>query len=245
MNTVHRIALISDLHANAIALRRVLHTIREQGCDEIVCLGDLATLGPAPCEVVDMVRDLRCRCVMGNHDEYLFDPELARAHSSGMILDAIDWSREQLTTEQIDFARSFESGFVLPLGDHHQLQLFHGSPSSNMVDLLAETPEERFDAQLGPERATVMAGGHTHVQMMRQHRGTLVVNPGSVGAPFREFVNGCKPTILAHAEYATVEARGRDVSVTQHRVALDRDELRQAALASSNPMRDALASPYA
>jgi len=122
--------------------------------------------------------------------------------------------------------------------------LYHGSPDSNMVDLLAETPPDTFDEQLGAERATVMAGGHTHIQMLRQHRGTLVVNPGSVGAPFREFVNGNSPDILSHAEYATVDLRGKELNVTLHHVDLDRHELAKAALETSNPMSATLAAPY-
>ena len=89
-----------------------------------------------------------------------------------------------------------------------------------------------------------MAGGHTHVQMLRQHRGSLVVNPGSVGAPFREFAHPAPPTILAHAEYAVVEARGRDLGVSLRRVELDRRELAKAARGSRNPMREELAAPY-
>jgi predicted phosphodiesterase len=245
MRVRQRVALISDIHGNQIALRRVLHAIREQGADEIVCLGDVATLGVAPVEVLATLQQLGCRCVMGNHDDYLLDPGLIHAHTDrGMIIEAIDWCRDQLPREQIEFVRSFETGFQLPLEGGRRLRLFHGSPSSNMVDLLAGTPADEFDRQLGPGRTAVMAGGHTHVQMLRQHRGVLVVNPGSVGAPFREFANGGPPTILDHAEYACVEARGDEVGVTLHRVDLDRRELARAARGSENPMREALAAPY-
>jgi len=246
MTHAHRIALISDLHGNAIALREVLRSIEVGGADEIVCLGDVATLGVAPAEVVATLQRLRCRCIMGNHDDYLLDPTLIDAHrDTPMLSDAIDWCRDQLSSEQIDFVRRFERGLDVPLGDHHRLMLFHGSPSSNTVDLLADTPPDTFDGQLGFERATVMAGGHTHLQMLRQHRGALVVNPGSVGAPFREFAHGGLPKILDHTEYATIEVRGADVGVTLHRVALNRRELAKAALASANPMGSFLAAGYA
>ena len=132
----------------------------------------------------------------------------------------------------------------LPLAGNDRLMLFHGSPSSNTVSLLAQTPPVLFDEQLGPERGVVMAGGHTHIQMLRQHRGTLVVNPGSVGAPFQEFPNGGPPKILDHAEYATVEACGADVSVVLHHVALDGAELAKAASRSPNPMSAELAAAY-
>jgi predicted phosphodiesterase len=242
---VLRVALISDLHGNAIALREVLRSIDERGADRIVCLGDVATLGVAPGEVIDALMQRGCPCIMGNHDDYVLDPSRVDGHTgTGVILEAIGWCREQLSQEQIEFIRGFETDLELVVEDGVRLKLFHGSPSSNMVDLLAETPADEFDAQLGPDRAPVMAGGHTHLQMLRQHRGTLVVNPGSVGAPFAELPRGAPPRILDHAEYATVEVRGRDVGVTLHRIALDRGELERAALASTSPMRLEWAAAY-
>ena len=53
-----RVALIPDLHGNDIALRAVLDDIARAGVDRVVCLGDVATLGPAPAEVLAMLRDL-------------------------------------------------------------------------------------------------------------------------------------------------------------------------------------------
>ena len=90
-----------------------------------------------------------------------------------------------------------------------------------------------------------MAGGHTHVQMLRQHMGTLIVNPGSVGLPFEAFVAGAAPTLLpAYAEYATVEANNGSVSVDLRRVAVDLDPLRQAVRGSDLPLRDFLLEQY-
>ena len=43
-----RVALLSDIHDNDVALRAVLADIKRQGVDQIVCLGDVATLGPPP-----------------------------------------------------------------------------------------------------------------------------------------------------------------------------------------------------
>ncbi|MBT4091189.1 MAG: hypothetical protein HOE30_22115 [Deltaproteobacteria bacterium] len=36
-----RIALISDIHANEVALKAVLKDIAQNGVDQIVCLGDI------------------------------------------------------------------------------------------------------------------------------------------------------------------------------------------------------------
>jgi predicted phosphodiesterase len=245
MTSVHRIALISDIHGNEYALHRVLRHIRAIGVDQIVCLGDVATLGSHPCEVLDMLRDVGCPCVAGNHDDYVLGSDLDDGHASDRVLrDAILWCRDEVSAEQREFIRGFGKNIAMPLGMHHSLLLFHGSPSSNLVNLLPDTPDPDLDTLLGPERTTVMAGGHTHIQMLRQHHGTLVVNPGSVGAPFQEYPTSSQPVILPHAEYATVEARGEDVSVTLHRLNLEASKLALAAAASRNPLSVELMRAY-
>jgi putative phosphoesterase len=245
MPGVHRIALISDIHGNAIALDTVLSEIRARGCDEIVCLGDVATLGIAPVEVLARLRELGCRCVRGNHEDYLIDPALSDQHTqSGPVREAIEWCRRQLSAAEIDFLSSFEARFELPLGGGRSMLLYHGTPSSNTTNLLAETPVAEFDALLGEERREVMAGGHTHVQMLRQHKGTLVINPGSVGAPFREYPIDGPPTIMPHAEYASLDVSADSISVNLHRVALDPQAMRAAIRASKNPLAPALLAPY-
>jgi putative phosphoesterase len=246
MHRVERIALISDIHGNEYALRKVLKAIRAQGVDRIVCLGDVATLGVAPREVLALLMELGCPCIAGNHDDYLLGSSLDDdGHAdSPMLRDAIIWCREELSSQEREFVRSFRGTFELTLGGQHRLSLFHGSPSSNVVNLLPDTPAAELDTLLGPQRTTIMAGGHTHLQMLRQHGGALVVNPGSVGAAFREYPVAGPPRILAQAEYAMLEARGADVSVTLHRLALNHKVLARAAAASRNPWASALLRAY-
>lgn len=241
-----RIALISDIHGNEVALRAVLDHGRERGVDQTVCLGDTATLGPRPAVVLQMLRELGCPCILGNHDAFLLEPGLIHTYTEApVIVDAVDWCREKLSAQDLDFVRGFQPRLEISLGAGATLLLFHGSPRSHMEDLLATTPPDALDERLGGARATVMAGGHTHIQMLRQHRGALLVNPGSVGLPFKEYVAGRPPTLLDHAEYATVEAARDGISVTLHRVPLDRSALREAARASDNPLRGMLLAQYA
>ena len=80
--------MISDIHGNVAALDAVLAEAAFEGYDEIVCLGDVAVLGPEPAACVDRLRALgdRIRVVRGNTDRYLLegrrDPETAWAASS-------------------------------------------------------------------------------------------------------------------------------------------------------------------
>jgi predicted phosphodiesterase len=122
--------------------------------------------------------------------------------------------------------------------------VFHGSPRSNVEDLLASTPAHVVDEMLGGRIGAVMAGGHTHIQMLRQHHGCLLINPGSVGMPFKDYVEGKSPTILSHAEYAIVQEAGSNVEVSLRRISLDRDKLRAAQQHSDHPLREYLLRQY-
>lgn len=240
-----RVALISDLHGNAVALTAVLDDIAKVVVDRTVCLGDAATLGPSPVEVLRTLRDLGIPCIVGNHDAFLLDPGLVHAYTHvPAVIAAIDWCRAELPDWAFDFVRGFLPTMDVDLGGGVSLHLFHGTPRSHMEDLLATTAPDELEEMLGRSRATVMAGGHTHIQMLRQHRGTLIVNPGSVGAPFREFVDHAPPTIMPYAEYATIDAERGGVQVTLRRVAVDAVAMREAAQRTSNPLGPALVANY-
>jgi len=239
-----RIALISDLHGNIVALRAVLEHIGRSRVDRIVCLGDVATLGPSPGRVLEALSELGCACILGNHDAFLLDPALIHRYTeTPVIVEAVDACRAALGPAELAFVRTFQPTLDLEM-DGATLGLFHGSPRSHMEDLLATTGADDLDAALGERRATVMAGGHTHIQMVRQHRGTLLVNPGSLGLPFETYVSGGPPRILAHAEYATVEAVDGSVNVTLHRVPVDRGALIAEVARWDNPLQSYLLQQY-
>ena len=85
-------AILSDIHGNLEALTAVLADAKQQGAEQIVCLGDLIGYGPNPRECIDLVMQFDV-CILGNHDlGALFDPE---GFSSGAER-AIFWTRKQL-----------------------------------------------------------------------------------------------------------------------------------------------------
>lgn len=241
-----RLALVSDLHGNALALEQVLTRIATRGADQIICLGDVATLGPEPERVLELVYESGAVCILGNHDEFMLRPELVASYTSiGVLVDAIDWCRAQLSAASLELIQGFRDSYEVALNDREALLAFHGTPSSNTTDLLATTPPDTVEEWLGSARGTLLVGGHTHLQMLRQHRGRLLVNPGSVGMPFKEYVAGAPPEVLPYAEYAIVDADAWSVHVSLQRVALDKASLRQSVLAVDYPLAGFLAEAYA
>lgn len=236
-----RFLLVSDLHGNELALDAVLADAHKVGFDQLICLGDVATLGPRPSAVLARLRDLGCPCILGNHDEFMLEPDLVRSYSEfPLVVASVDATREALSASEIAFIRTFVR--TVQLDD---VFLYHGTPRSNMEDLLVSTPPERVDEMLDGKHAQVLAGGHTHLQMLRQHRGMLIVNPGSLGQPFREYASGGPPVILPHAEYAIVEVSASGVSVDLRRVALERRALASQVDGWDNPLAAPLGESYA
>src|SRR5262245_32497793 len=66
-----RLAVISDIHGNAVALDAVLRDLEGVGPDAVVNLGDAIQGGPQPREVVERLRAMAAPVVMGNADAYL------------------------------------------------------------------------------------------------------------------------------------------------------------------------------
>ena len=235
-----RLGLISDIHGNAIALEAVMAELQEQSVDAVICLGDIATLGARPRQTLAAVRAQGWACVRGNHDAALLDLERAADYHIGPPLHAtLRWCARQLSEEDLSWLRPSPATLRLPLGAGADLLAFHGSPRSNVDVILAETPAETLEQLLGGQAAAVMAGGHTHIQLLRQHQGRLLLNPGSVGCPFETPPpSEAAPTLLPWAEYAIVTWRAGVIQADFRRVPYDLAAWVAALSASDLPLKD-------
>lgn len=231
-----RLALISDIHGNYTSLQAVLDDIKREKVDQIICLGDVATLGPQPRQVLDCLMSFNCTCIMGNHDAFLLEPALLHTYMDlPWFADVVDWTIDQLSTEHLEYVSTFHASLELPLCGKENLLCFHGSPQSYFDLILATTPANELDKMLGERKATVMAGGHSHVQMVRQHRGIWLLNVGSVGMPFEQMPFVDAPCILPWAEYALVTVENGRSRIETRRLPVNARAIKQAAYASSLP----------
>jgi putative phosphoesterase len=222
-----RTALIADIHGNLVALEAVLGDIERRGVDRVVCLGDVAATGPQPREAIDRIAELGCAVVMGNTDEWLIDPrdESIEDDDTRRIVEIDLWGHEQLDEHHFGLLRGYE-----PMIELDGLLCYHGSPRANTDVLLPTTPDAELAAMLTGCGQRIMAGGHTHMAMLRRHGESLVVNPGSVGMPFEHTSDGTFRN-PPWAEYAIAG----DGEVEFHRVPLDVGAVTGAALKSGMP----------
>jgi len=232
-----RIALISDIHGNLVALDAVLMDINREQVDQIVCLGDVATIGPQPRQVVARLRNLDLLGIAGNHESYLLNPEFTDEERDALpwLGEAVDWSTAQLSQADFDYLRCFQPWLEIRFDAAQSLLCFHGSPRSNTDMILATTPAAELDAMLTGFAATVMAGGHSHVQMVRRHNRMMLVNVGSVGEPLEQMPIKETTRILPWAEYTIVSWVDGVLGIEARRVPIDLEAVRETVVRSDMP----------
>ena len=232
-----RIALITDIHGNRVALEAVLADLRAQAPDRVVCLGDVAALGPEPGATIEILRDLKCPVVMGNTDDALLDPTDTVPEDADdrlrKIVDIHRWSSAQLSDSERDFVRSFVPTFELPLEGARKLLCCHGSPGSYDDLIVSSTPEEEVQSMLADFEADLFAGGHTHLAMLRRMQSTTFVNPGSVGIPYTGPMRTSKMT--SRGEYVIVTVADDGFAFDFRSVPFDMAAVHEAARRADIP----------
>src|SRR6185369_928133 len=119
--------------------------------------------------------------------------------------------------------------------------LFHGSPSDFNAKILPSTPDDSLREAFASFSARVMAGGHTHLQMVRQIDEAMLINPGSVGMAYDRGAED-EVELAAWAEYAVPEDAFR---VELRKVAFDVEAHLTAIRRSGMPYADFWTSAWA
>jgi predicted phosphodiesterase len=236
-----RVALISDLHGNLLALETVLADLRRHRPDQTVCLGDVAAAGPRPRECVAALAALGCPVVRGNTDDELLAGGTADASGGArqQRMDAVvGWGAAQLSEADRAFLRSFRPTVRVELAPGAELLCFHGSPRSNTEVILATTPDDELRPMLDGHDALVYAGGHTHLQLLRGRGSARVINPGSVGIPWERRPDDPERVHLPDAEYALLEHECGDLTLRFRRLPIDAGEVRRSIRRSGMPHAD-------
>lgn len=219
-----KIALISDIHANVIALRAVLADIERLGVDRICNLGDIL-YGPLwPRETFDLLQTIDCLTIQGNQDRDVYEatPDELQQRPT------LRFTFEDLRDDGVAWLRALPKTLYVD-----DIFLCHGTPQSDMIYLLENVesgdPSVRsvleIESLLQGCRAPVVVCGHTHTpRAVRLPSGQLVVNPGSVGLPAYDDELPVKHRMQSYspdASYAILEQSAAGWSVALRRIPYD------------------------
>lgn len=208
-----RIGLISDVHANVIALEAALEQLNLRGADTIICLGDLVGYGPSPNEAIDLLRREGVVCTLGAADERLaYGFARRKAPRQGVADTILEWTRDVLEPRHLQFLQSLpvQQRIQTPAG---WMRFFHGSLDDASERINISQDPITLGRMLQRHKCTILAAGSTHVPFYRHlPKAGLVVNPGSVGLS----LNG-EPG----ADYALLEISEEEIKVKMDKVEYD------------------------
>jgi predicted phosphodiesterase len=176
-----KVALFSDVHGNAVALRQLRREAPFAAADTRVFLGDAVGYLPAGVEVVEILRETANFAVQGNHDAMI---------TGGLAIHPVANSVYRLVEQRAlldDSALAYLADLPLTMEIEGALAV-HGSPDEPLSGRLhADTPEDRIGTLPRPW----VFVGQTHHGFIRSIRASTLVNVGSVGLPRDGSVRGC------------------------------------------------------
>jgi len=175
-----RIAVLSDIHGNLAALEAVVADFKRRGVDAVVNLGDSLSGPLLPKETAQYLMAQDWLQLAGNHERQVLQLS-PKAGASDRYAHAQLGAAELAWMAGLQHTQAFND----------EALLCHGVPGCDSVTLL-QTAERHATAaeveqRLGGCDAALLLCGHSHVaRSVRNARGGLIVNPGSVGQPAYE-----------------------------------------------------------
>lgn len=209
-----KLAFISDIHGNSVALDAVLKDIKIKNVDKVFVLGDICYRGPEPQRALDLVQGLDCQVIKGNADEWV-----VRGVQKGEVPDQAlemmnkerDWIVSQLSEECVEYLRELPTQLNFEV-EGVRIHAFHATPNSLFEVVPPSASDETLMEKLVTTEADLYIYAHIHKPYIRFINGKCIVNIGSVGLPF----DG-----VSKASYSIVEINEGSIQTSNVRVSYD------------------------
>lgn len=199
------IAVLSDIHGNAIAFGQVIQYLETREIDAFCILGDYSGEFAGVQETLDLIYALQKKypvyIVKGNKEDYLMwglggdHPEWNDYPSTvGMLRYAYDNMREK----DWEFIRTLPQTLSVKFEGMEGLFLCHGSPKE-IKGKIKEENENNEELLADVEEKYVLCG-HTHKRASFDTCGKHIFNPGAVGNPLDDGRHHCTSFLILHSD---------------------------------------------
>jgi len=238
-----RIALISDIHGNTIALDAVLRDAESAGVERFWFVGDHCAIGPEPSAVIERIAELPdAAFTRGNTDRYVVtgegpppgvnavreNPELVPLFAQ--IAASFAWTRGHVTaTGRLGWLDGLPLEIRTELGGVRVLAVHAAPGTDDGPGIHPGCSDADLAGIMAGAEADLIVVGHTHEAMVRRAGDGIVVNLGSVSNPRAPDLR---------ASYAILEATTGGVVLQPRRVAYDHDAFVASVLRSRHPAVD-------
>lgn len=170
-----KLGIISDVHSNLIALKKVLSELKDVGM--IIHAGDIVGYNPYPNEVVKIFREKNIFSILGNHDMAVITGDTSGFNP--FAAKAVYWTRNVLSDENLSFLKTLKKREKIKIGKTN-IAVIHGSPWDDNEYVYENGLSKNF---LDEVNAEILVYGHTHIPCFKKFDNGIIINPGSVGQP--------------------------------------------------------------
>ena len=226
-----KIAILSDIHGNSLALNAALADIEMIRVDEYWVLGDIVALGPDPLGVLQRLSALpNCKFIRGNTDRYVVtgehppplpsdigqDRETIRIFAE--VAGTFAWTLGMISAGGwFDWLSQLPLEFEVTLPDDTKCLCVHAHPGNDDgLGIRGDFSENEMRTMLQNCTAELICVGHTHQQINRKVDNWHILNPGSISNP--------RPPIL-EASFAVLEATKEDYRIEHRTAEYNREEV--------------------
>ncbi len=222
-----RTAIFGDIHANLEALQAVMADAKQQGVTEFVCLGDVVGYNADPVACLNIIREMNCPTVKGNHDADAADNH-SLENMNPVAAFALQWTREQLDDDQRLWLKRLR--MVRQVSDYTIVHSTLDQPVNwNYVT-------NRFDAMsnFSYQFTKLCFHGHTHVPRVYvksdkvrevtadsvkiEPNAKYFINAGSVGQPRDGDPRACYVIYDNESEIIVFRRVDYDMATTQEKI---------------------------
>lgn len=186
-----KIAVISDIHGNKLALDNVLDDIKQRGANKIFCLGDIAMGGYDPCYTINKLFELKkelkddFKIIQGNTDKLIvdFSENLFNEMNvkNPLMAGALNLDVKVISDNEKKLLNNLKKEEIVDIKGI-KIHLVHGSPRRQDENIFPDMEIEKVEEMVEKSPAEIILCGHTHIPCgYSLNSGKTVVNAGSVG----------------------------------------------------------------
>jgi putative phosphoesterase len=177
-----RIAILSDIHGNLIALNKVLNFIHKNKINTIIILGDIITDFPENTNrILDRIKKYTNYIIKGNREEYIINIDQKLNNYKQLL--PISETYKIITEENYNFIKSLPEQIVIQYSNIFSLRCVHGSPNS-ITEILYENDDAKNKKILKNIDQDILLCGHNHKQWIYEYNNKYIISVGSVGINF-------------------------------------------------------------
>lgn len=194
-----KVAIISDIHGNVVALEEIIKDCKKQNVDEYIFSGDMTTELPFANETLNIIKNLTNYVVRGNKEEYITEYDKQKFKWDNIQFKNSIFIYNTLSKENLNYLNNLPLTISLEF-DGVKLLVCHGSPEA-VEEMIYQEDIDKIDKYTKNLKEDILVFGHTHEKIWyKEYNGKLLLNAGCAGV---------SPYHQDNAEYVILDINNR------------------------------------